>query len=223
VSFSNVHVNISLPVKQNEIHDNEHAVIIVQTAYSLRQSSKRQIYEKQYLCQNRILSLTETTYSSIELESRRTVEHLTIGRHPLSCVRRQLTRLMASIVEKPATRQVVGFRAQSTTHCSRRITHFDCLEVVRNHSNVFVKHVLVATFCHNTVALSTFCGAILIIPRDTYMCHILIIYLSYMCHVFPHIWIIAYMSRICVAGNYGDCAHFATRFPVCCSFLQPSL
>ena len=59
---------------------------------------------------------------------------------------------MASIVEKPATRQVVGFRAQSTTHCSRRITHFDCLEIVRNHSNVVVQQVLVTSVCHNTIS-----------------------------------------------------------------------
>jgi len=99
-------------------------------------------------------SLTETAYSSIKFKARRTVGHLTIDHHPLSRVRGQLTRLMASIVEKPATRQVVGFRAQSTTHCSRRITHFDRFELFWNQFDVFVQHVLFAIFCHNIQCIS---------------------------------------------------------------------
>jgi len=61
-------------------------------------------------------SLTQAAYSSIELESRGTVERWTISRHPLSSVRGQFTHLKASIVEKPAARQIIGLRAQSTAH-----------------------------------------------------------------------------------------------------------
>ena len=89
--------------------------------------------------------LTETAYSSIELESRGTVERWSISRHPLSSVRGHFTRLKASIVEKPATRQIVGFRTQSTTHIPRRIAHFDFREIFRYNSNVFIQQVLFAT------------------------------------------------------------------------------
>jgi len=88
--------------------------------------------------------LTEEAYSSIKFKARRTVGHLIICYPQLSGVRGQLTRLMTSVVQKPATRQVVGFRAQLTTHCSRRIAHFDRLQIRRNRFNVFVQYVGIA-------------------------------------------------------------------------------
>ena len=92
--------------------------------------------------------LTETSSSSIEFESRWTVEWQTSSCHPLAGVRGQLTLLQASVVEKPAAFQVVGFRAQMTTHQPCRVAHFDCIETSRNHSNVSVQHVLVTNICH---------------------------------------------------------------------------
>jgi len=92
--------------------------------------------------------LTEAAFSSIEFESRWTVEWQPGGRYPLASVSGQLTVLHASVVEKPTTCQVVGFRAQLATHRPRRVAHFDCLEIFRNHSNVSIQLVLVATLCH---------------------------------------------------------------------------
>jgi len=98
-------------------------------------------------------SLTDAAQPSIEFEPRRTVEGKTSSRHPLASVRGQFTCLSVSVVEKPAACQVVGFRAQFTAYRSRCVTHFDCLEIFRNHSNVFVQHVRVTTLYHKTLAV----------------------------------------------------------------------
>ena len=96
--------------------------------------------------------LTEAAYSSIELEPGGTVERQSIGGDPLAGVGRQLAALKTSVVEKPAARQVVRLRAQTTTHCPGRVSHFDDVKHVRNHSNLIVQQVLVASFCRKSYA-----------------------------------------------------------------------
>ena len=112
---------------------------------------------------------TETSSSSIEFESWWAVEWETSGCHPLAIVRGQLTFLQASIVEKPAACLVVGFRAQLTTHRPCGFAHFDYSETSRNHSNVFIQHVLVTSICricHNTSVMLVLSSLFLLLRQN---------------------------------------------------------
>jgi len=95
-----------------------------------------------------MIVLTDVALSSIEFESRWTVENATFGCDPLSSVGRQLTVLFVSVVEKPAAREVVRFGAESTTHWSCRVANDDSIEFSRNQADTFIQHVLVHRICY---------------------------------------------------------------------------